>query len=263
MSEEENIRESVNQIFSKNMKMTKEHQEKLNSYFKEISLKSADALKIKIESIEQVHDIFKNLLLFEKKSFRNQEHFWVMGLDDDMFLSCIYIAAFGSLDYKTFHKKASQIFEIAKQKEASRIILVHYIPEGSIEPTEAEVNLVNSFYHFNRLFFVAIVDHLIMNFLDFYSFAKNKILEKIDLDITHKIVYEARYDIVKDRIIFGEEKKQEGVQEGLKKGFKNGTKEGRLLGIEEVAKKMLLAHEDISVIMKYTGLSEDEIKKLQ
>ncbi len=262
MSEEEKnkkeIRKSINQIFNKNIKMTKEHQEQLNAYFREISLKSSDALKIKIESIEQVHDMFKNLLLFEKKSFRNQEHFWVMGLDDDMFLSCIYIAAFGSIDYKTFHKKASHIFEIAKQKEASRIILVHYIPEGAIEPTKPEVDLINSFYHFNRLFFVAIVDHLIMNFVDFYSFARNKILEKIDLDITHKIVYEARYDIVKDRIIFGEEKKEEGLQEGLKKGRQEGIEKG----VEDIARKMLDECLDINLIIKCTGLSKEEIEEL-
>ena len=64
---------------------------------------------------------------------------------------------------------------------------------------------------------------------------------------------------------------EKGIKEGMEKGMKEGMKEGKKEGIEKgmkesmekVAKKMLAEGESIEKIARYTGLSRDDIEKLQ
>ncbi len=249
--------DSIAHLFDedKNIKMSESYKKQLDKYFEEISLKSTEALNIKIEHIDQVHAIFKNILLSEDISFQVQEHFWVMGLDERMFISCIYITALGDIDYEAFRKRAGTVFRIAMQKNTTRVILVHSKPNGSLVPTEEEINLVNSFYHFNRLFSVAILDHLVINLDVYYSFFKNGIIKTINKDMTHKIVYEVKDEIEKEKYSLAIAYEDHGLKIGLKRGAKKKSK--------EIARSMLLIGLDISLIMQCTGLSEKAIRKLK
>ena len=73
-------------------------------------------------------------------------------------------------------------------------------------------------------------------------------LERMD---QKQLNYEARRD-----------GKLEGIEEGIKKGIKEGEKAGILKAKKEYAKKMLEKGIDLSVIMEITGLSKEEILKL-
>lgn len=55
---------------------------------------------------------------------------------------------------------------------------------------------------------------------------------------------------------------REGLQAGLKEGKKEGKKEGLLEGQTNIARMMLNDGESIDKIMRYTGLTEDQIKQL-
>lgn len=54
-----------------------------------------------------------------------------------------------------------------------------------------------------------------------------------------------------------------GRREGHEKGLAEGLAEGRAEGRAETAKMMLEDGEPISKIMRYTGLTEEEIEKLR
>lgn len=54
-----------------------------------------------------------------------------------------------------------------------------------------------------------------------------------------------------------------GRREGLEEGRAKGLAEGRAEGRAETAKMMLEDGEPISKIMRYTGLTEEEIEKLR
>ncbi len=86
--------------------------------------------------------------------------------------------------------------------------------------------------------------------------------------------------LVYDRIAFKEaeareegleEGREKGLKEGMQQGIKQGIKEGKKEGIREgskqstieIAKKMLHNNENIETIMKYTGLSKNEIEALK
>ncbi|MDO9535168.1 MAG: transposase, partial [Bacillota bacterium] len=53
------------------------------------------------------------------------------------------------------------------------------------------------------------------------------------------------------------------VERVLKKSWEDAEKQGMEKGMEKVAKQMLSEGEDIEKIMKYTGLSREEIEKLK
>lgn len=57
--------------------------------------------------------------------------------------------------------------------------------------------------------------------------------------------------------------RREGHEKGLAEGREKGLAEGRAEGRAETAKMMLEDGEPISKIMRYTGLTEEEIEKLR
>lgn len=63
-----------------------------------------------------------------------------------------------------------------------------------------------------------------------------------------------------------EEKLEEGMKEGIKKGIEKGIEKGKKEGMKEGVKiivlNMLKNEVEIEKIKKYTGIEEEEIKKI-
>ena len=53
--------------------------------------------------------------------------------------------------------------------------------------------------------------------------------------------------------------KQKGIEEGMKKGMKKGMNQKAL----DIARNMLADGVDINLIMKYSGLTQEQIEKLK
>ena len=51
---------------------------------------------------------------------------------------------------------------------------------------------------------------------------------------------------------------RKGLEEGVKKGIEQGAAQRNL----EIARAMLSDHVDIKTVAKYSGISEDELKKI-
>ena len=92
--------------------------------------------------------------------------------------------------------------------------------------------------------------------------AKQK-LSEINMDDKERKIYE-KYIIntVRDRDALNTAK-EEGLKEGLKEGIKEGEIKGELKAKIEVAKNLLVNGVPIEIIVKSTGLSEEEIDKLK
>ena len=95
------------------------------------------------------------------------------------------------------------------------------------------------------------------------------------LNVMEKQEYEKsvlEYEDVKDAMAYQREKgieegraegRAEGIKEGMEKGRANGIKEGIKEGILQTAKNLLKMGISISDVMKATGLSEEEVRKLK
>ena len=61
--------------------------------------------------------------------------------------------------------------------------------------------------------------------------------------------------------------KREGIAEGMEKGMKEGLEKGRVEGMNQrsldIARNMLADGVDINLIMKYSGLTQEQIEKLK
>ena len=56
--------------------------------------------------------------------------------------------------------------------------------------------------------------------------------------------------------------KQEGLAEGMEKGMKKGMEKGMNQKALDIARNMLADGVDINLIMKYSGLTQEQIEKL-
>ncbi len=54
----------------------------------------------------------------------------------------------------------------------------------------------------------------------------------------------------------------EGMEKGMEKGLEKGLEKGKAEGKAEIARAMLDDNVEISVIVKFTGMTEEEILKL-
>ena len=57
--------------------------------------------------------------------------------------------------------------------------------------------------------------------------------------------------------------KREGIAEGMEKGMKEGMEKGMNQRSLEIARNMLADGVDINLIMKYSGLTQEQIEKLK
>ena len=57
--------------------------------------------------------------------------------------------------------------------------------------------------------------------------------------------------------------KQEGLAEGMEKGMEKGMKKGMNQKALDIARNMLADGVDINLIMKYSGLTQEQIEKLK
>ena len=94
-----------------------------------------------------------------------------------------------------------------------------------------------------------------------------KDLEYLSHDKTARADYIYRMKEINDMINAKSEGIEIGREEGLKEGKEEGLKEGERIGEAkgkiEMAKKMLLDGMSIDIILKYSGLSVEEIEKLK
>ena len=69
---------------------------------------------------------------------------------------------------------------------------------------------------------------------------------------------------LKDAIKEGMEKgMKQGLEKGIEKGMEQGLEKGMYKRNAEIARQMLLDGEDITKIMKYTGLCQEDIEKMK
>ena len=83
--------------------------------------------------------------------------------------------------------------------------------------------------------------------------------KKLTADERIRMIAEESEKAWKDRQAEIKAAKEEGLEQGLEQGEEKGRNEREI----EIARKMLMKNKDISEIMEFTDLSEEEIQKLR
>ena len=176
--------------------------------------------KIQVTGADEVFRIMRQILLRENKVSRNKEHFWTIGLANDLRILYIELVSLGSVNESIVNP--SEVFQFAALKLAVQVILVHNHPSGNLEPSTEDKHLTDRLIQAGRLIHKEVVDHLIISTSTYCSFADDGLMDELRKSKRWVLRYEEE-----DRL------RREGKEAGLKEGKETGLKEGKKTGRKE------------------------------
>ncbi|GAB5522383.1 MAG: hypothetical protein Roseis2KO_02550 [Roseivirga sp.] len=123
---------------------------------------------LKVNDPEDVARIMQKVLLRQNKIRRQQEYFWVVGLNTAKDIVFIELAALGGLN--KVHVKPADLFRVAVQKVADSVIFVHNHPSGKTEPSQSDIHTIRKLRNAGQTLEIDVVDAIIITEEDFTSF---------------------------------------------------------------------------------------------
>ena len=112
-----------------------------------------------------VHDVFKSLFIGLK-----QEKLLAIYLDNKKRLIEYKFISIGTKDHTLFHPR--DVIYNAIKCNASGIIIIHNHPSLDINPSKADIEMTNVLIESCTIVGIPLLDHLITNSKDYYSFFK-------------------------------------------------------------------------------------------
>ena len=206
-----------------------------------MNVRLTQAQKIQLLNSEDVYHIMQQVLLRENKIGRNQEHFWVIGLDTQNKILFVELIGLGTVN--RVNANPPDVFRMGIYKLAVKMILVHNHPSGQLSPSEADINLTDKMLKVGNIINIEVIEHLIISEKDYTSFADEGILQDLKNN--------GRYEIIDS-----DKAELQAYKAGLEK--KRILKENKI----EIAKKLKKEGMDDEFIKKVTGLANRDILKL-
>ncbi len=190
--------------------------------------------KIKVLNARDIYTIMQQILLRENKIRRNQEHFWVVGLNNENKILFVELIALGA--HNRVNADPPDVFRMAIYKLASKLILVHNHPSGNHEVTDADILFTDHMLKAGKFLRIDVLDHLVITETDYTSFENEGVMDELRKSGLFEIV--------------GPEKQE-------LEAFKLETERKRVKKEEllKVAKRMKGEGITDEVIKKVTGLS--------
>ena len=194
--------------------------------------------KIKILNSDDIYGIMQKILLREDKIDQNREHFWVIGLENNNRILFIELISLGTIN-KTL-AEPMEVFSLALQKRAVKIILCHNHPSGELKPSEGDKNVTDRLIQVGIIVDTPVSDHLIITPKSYLSFKNIGLLEELEKSTKYVPQYVLEEKIKKEASIIA--KRNEKI---------------------EIAKQLKRKGVDNETIAFSTGLTVPEIEKLR
>jgi DNA repair protein RadC len=141
-----------------------------------------------IESTDDVYSIMQRVLLREDKIDQEKEHLWMIGMNQAGYILYIELIALGS--YKSVNIEPMNVFRIAVMKNASRVILVHNHPSGSLIPSEADKDITDRLIQVAHILNIELTDHLIITPKTYISFRNIKLMAELEQSLKYVPTYQ-------------------------------------------------------------------------
>lgn len=118
--------------------------------------------------------------LFKKQNeiMRREEHFWLIGLDDDDRIKFVQLVAIGQMNH--VYIESSTLFRLCIYNLVSKAILIHNHPTGSLEASEEDLDTTERLIKSGALVNVCIIDHIIINENGYLSFKDQGLIEELE-----------------------------------------------------------------------------------
>ncbi len=193
--------------------------------------------KITVNGPQAIFNIMQQILLRENKIGRNKEHFWVIGLATSHKILFIELVSLGSINKAIVDP--GEVFQLSIHKDAVTVILVHNHPSGNLTPSDPDKDITDNLIQAGRIIHKEIMDHLIINESEYYSFRDSGLLDELRRSKKYALKY-----LEEKRI------REEGEELGGKRKA------------VEMAKGMKQRAIETQIIAELSGLSIEEIEKL-
>lgn len=203
-----------------------------------MNIELTEAEKIKILTSDDIFGIMQKILLREQKIDQDREHFWIIGLANNLRLLFVELIGLGTVNQVLVNPM--EVFSFALQKRAVQIMLCHNHPSGELEPSDADKNTTDRMIQVGRIVDTPVLDHLIISDKSYISFKNMGLMEELGKSTKYVPPYQLVERIKKEALAIGE-------------------KHGRI----EVAKELKRMDMDIEMIAKLTKLSVEEVKALR
>lgn len=200
-----------------------------------------DEEKVRILNSDDLFVIMREILMRENKIDQDREHFWVIGLASNHRLLFVELISMGTVNKALV--EPMEVYSVALQKRAVKILLVHNHPSGELQASEADKDITNRLIQVGLIVNTPVLDHLIITANSYMSFADTGLLEELKKSKKYVPMYKQI-----------EELQQMAEELGEKRGMKKG--------VEAVAKNMKEEGVPIEAIARLTGLSLEVIKKI-
>jgi DNA repair protein RadC len=190
--------------------------------------------KIDVVNSADVYKVMQQVLLREHKIRRNQEHFWVVGLNNANKLLFIELVSLGASNRVQI--APPEVFRIAIYKLATKMVLVHNHPSGNMLISRADKDFTDRMIKSGKMLNIEVVDHLVISETDYYSFEEAGLMKEL---------------------------RNSGMYE-LVEREKAGLNELRILETKlAIATNLKREGASVDLIMKSTGLKKSQINKLK
>lgn len=157
-----------------------------------------------IESTDDVYSIMQRVLLRDNQIDQEKEHLWMIGMNQAGYILYIELIALGS--YKSVDVEPMNVFRVAVMKNASRVILVHNHPSGSLTPSDADKDITDRLIQVGRILNIDLIDHLIITPKNYISFRGTKLMDELEQSLKYVPTYQVIERIRKEEKQIAKEK---------------------------------------------------------
>lgn len=157
-----------------------------------------------IEGTDDVYSIMQRVLLRDNQIDQEKEHLWMIGMNQAGYILYIELIALGS--YKSVDVEPMNVFRVAVMKNASRVILVHNHPSGSLTPSDADKDITDRLIQVGRILNIDLIDHLIITPKSYISFRSTKLMDELEQSLKYVPTYQVVERIRKEEKQIAKEK---------------------------------------------------------
>lgn len=158
---------------------------------------TSDLKKLRIANSKDIAEIMQRILKRENKLGQRKEHFWLVGLNVEHEILFIELSALGNQNACAI--RPQDLFRVAVVKDADKLIIVHNHPKGKLTPSTADLGTTMVIAQKADVIGIPVIDHLIINQKDYYSFADNKqvFIENIEKELENEKLLKNYYKLKK------------------------------------------------------------------
>ena len=210
-----------------------------------MDIQLTEAEKIKILNSNDMYGIMQKILLREQKIDQNREHFWVIGLENNNRILFIELISLGTVNATLV--EPMEVYSLALQKRAVKIMLCHNHPSGELKPSEADKDVTDRLLQVGIIIKLPVIDHLIISTTSYISFGTIGLLDTLKESTKYVPTFELINRIKKEA--------DQVLKEATKK-----AKQQEKIGIARELKRRDMP---IETIVEITGLTVEEVDKLR